>query len=449
MIKSSSFKNISLLIRFFFSNSLNGLLNRPLLKKNFIRVGILIALIGSYLAFFFYNMNELISIIPDTNVIEAEKLLLSQKITFFSFLSNIVVIGIISYIFVNTTLALDKTSLFFAKQLPFTKNEVKFAYLIFKFSIMLLFLVAVMIVGTFAIQLVITKPVAYITFFILLHLLFVVVIISCELVHFFIEFLPDTMHSVITSLVDCLLILLAMLYFYSFRFSLEVSLASTSLSIAKLIYSGMIIMIILLIILTWLLYVVHSSDRITNKNAYLKLPIIKGPIFRYKSNITLIMLSLFILIIIYIQNGVSITLLNLAVMQSMSGFLLLNYADSTAAFRKQYHLLRIGVIDEWFDQIKMIILLTLPLIILIIFLQSDWLQLVIAMTIALVALTLSYLFQKEKGTLNESSATILMCIIAMIIFSLLKSIYLGSVALIVIAIIHYKVIKEVRNDKTI
>lgn len=446
MKKSNSFKNITLLIELFLNNSLNGLLNRPLLKQKSIRLIIIFGLLSAYLAYFLYNMKELVRIIPDSNSIEQDLLLQGQKITFFSFFSNSLTLAVIISIFINSTLDLDKTSLFFVKSLPFKKNDVKIAYLFFKFSIMFLIYELVMLIATPAIQLVTTQPLEYVIFFLSQHIFFLNTIIIIEFLKIVTDILPNRIQKASDFLLDCFFLIGSVIYFFNLRYPFEMMLAGIKLTVSNLILIAAILNTFVLLIMLFLLIKVPSSDRINNSLKFIKLPFFTGPILRYKANLKIIIFALITIGIVFVQNGYRTTFSVLPSFLSFSGVLLLNYADTTADFRIQYSLLRITVVDEWFEQIKNIVFLSGPLITLVLLSHKNWEQLVISISLSATAIVLGYLFPKSKGSLNESSSLIILVIVCVLVTILVSSISFGYVVMIFILTIHYTIIKKVRYE---
>lgn len=109
-------------------------------------------------------MSELARIVPDSEKISHILIEQGRKITFYSYFSNTFVLGIIAYILVDNTVALDKNSLFFVKTLPFRKKDISLSFMLFKFVIMILLYELVMIISTPAIKLVTTVPIEYVIF---------------------------------------------------------------------------------------------------------------------------------------------------------------------------------------------------------------------------------------------------------------------------------------------
>ncbi|NBA57116.1 hypothetical protein [Enterococcus hirae] len=445
MKKSISFKNINSLISFFFNNSLHGLLNRPLLKKKRTKITILIILLFLYLVYFLYNMKELLMIIPD-DTIASDILLQGQKTTFFSFFSNSLTLAIMISIFINNTLALDKTSLFFVKTLPFNKIDLKISYLLFKFSIMFFIYELVMLITTPAIQLVTINPFEYIIFFIDQHLFFFNIIILIELLKSSIDVLLTSYQQISEFFLDVSLLIGSTVYFFNSRYSLEMTLATTTLKINYMIMLSLILNIFLLIFTIYILVKLPSSDRIKNLTKFIKIPLLKGPILRYKSNISIILFSVLIIFIIFLQNSYNEVITILPTILSFSGILFLNYADITADFRMQYDLLRINNLKEWMEQLKASLLFSMPLCIIIYFSHGDWTQVMLSTSLSSFAIIMGYLFPKSKGNLNETSSLFLLIIICILLTLLIKNVSYSLIIMIISLILHYTTVKKVRHE---
>lgn len=446
MKKLSSFKNIELLLNLFINNALNGLLNRPILKKKWIRLTIILVISITYLSYFLYNMRELIKIIPDNNSVDSFILLQGKKITLFSFFSNSFTLAIIISIFINNTLALDKTSIFFVKTLPFSKKDIKFSFFLFKFSVMLLIYELVMLIATPAIQLVTTNPIEYVIFFLSQHIFFVSVIIIVELLKMIMDLLHNSVQRVSIFFLDIILGVGSITYFFNTRYSLEMTLSKTTLTISQLVLVTSILSIVILLIGIWLLIILPSSDRIDNLSKYIKIPFIKGAVLRYKANLNLITFVFVAIGIIFIQSGYRTAMSILPTILSFSGILLLNYADITSDFKKQYSLLRISTFNEWMEQLRIIVILSVPLIVLNYLSYSTWTTLAISISLSSVAIILGYLFPKSKGSLNETSSLFLLMVVCILITLLISNVSYGYLVMGITLAIHYIIIKKVRYE---
>lgn len=446
MKKLSSFKNIELLLNLFINNALNGLLNRPILKKKWIRLTIILVISITYLSYFLYNMRELIKIIPDNNAVDNVILLQGKKITLFSFFSNSFTLAIIISILINNTLALDKTSIFFVKTLPFSKKDIKFSFFLFKFSVMLLIYELVMLIATPAIQLVTTNPIEYVIFFLSQHIFFISIIIIVELLKMIMDLLHNSVQRVSIFFLDIILGVGSITYFFNTRYSLEMTLSKTTLTISQLVLVTSILSIVILLIGIWLLIILPSSDRIDNLSKYIKIPFIKGAVLRYKANLNLITFGCVAIGIIFIQSGYRTAMSISPTILSFSGILLLNYADITSDLKKQYSLLRISTFNEWMEQLRIIVILSVPLIVLIYLSYSTWTMLAISISLSSVAIILGYLFPKSKGSLNETSSLFLLMVVCILLTLLISNVSYGYLVMGITLAIHYIIIKKVRYE---
>lgn len=446
MKKLDSFKNTIILFDFFINNALKGMLSRGILKNRKVQLTLVTVVIFAYISFFMYNFNQLNDIMPENLNISETLLLDSKKQTIFSFLSVVIYMSIIISIFVNNSLSLDKTSLFFAKLLPFSKSEVKFAYLFFKFSLMIILFGIFNIILFLAIQLITDNKFEYIIFFISLHLVFFIIALLYEILKNIILIFPKSIQKSFDIYVDYIILTVSVVYFLQFRYAIEVSLAKTSLSIRELIYISFFSSIIILLIMILLLIFVPSSDKINRQNNFYKINFLKNPILRYRPNQNLIFFSFIFLIIILLQSGFLSVLNTIPSIVFFSCFLLIPYADIISDFRKLFGLLRISVLDEWFRHFRIVLFLTLLYITSYLFSVKSNNDIYHFVILAFSAITLGYLFQKSKGSINEINASILLTMIFVLIFLININIYIELLLIFVSMVVNYIVLKEINNE---
>ena len=111
MIKSRSFKDTQLLMTMFLNNALKGFLNRPIFKSKWVRRSFVTFLCLLYILYYLYNMKELAKTSSIRTNVPLAILETGQKQIFFNYFSNTFVLGCLPFLFVEATLALDKTSL--------------------------------------------------------------------------------------------------------------------------------------------------------------------------------------------------------------------------------------------------------------------------------------------------------------------------------------------------
>src|SRR5574337_1101677 len=119
MIKDASSKRILTLLELFYSNAFRSLVKHSFFKKNRNRYITCTMILILYFAYFYYNMVELAKISMVNQNISLAVIVKGQLTTFFSACSSEFFFGVILYLFVVNTVALDKVSLFFVKSLPF------------------------------------------------------------------------------------------------------------------------------------------------------------------------------------------------------------------------------------------------------------------------------------------------------------------------------------------
>ncbi len=450
MRKSNSLKNIILLLEMFINNALNGLLNRPILAKKSVRIFILLFFLTTYFLYFFYNMKELTRITPNSTNVSKALIESGQKITFYSYFSNTLVLASIISVLVNNTVALDKTSLFFVKTLPFKKSDIRLAYTFFKFLIMILLYELVVIIATPVIKLITTDPFEYGKFFITQQMFFLLIIVLIECISMTFNLLFENkirFLSIIEVIYNSLLIIISTLYFFTFRYSFESSLSKKNFTITELINISLFSIFIMLVLLIFYLWKIPSSDRITYPKKFVNVPSFEKVICRYKPNLYLVICVVLIIGTVIVQSGIKAMLSILPSILTFLGVLLLNYADSTSDFRKQYDLLRIKPWQEWLKQTLLIFYINTPLVIFYILGRVELAMLISSLCISVVALILGYLFPKSAGSLNETSSTVLLFIIFVVINLLMKNNKFDWLILCLLLMGHYNIVRKVRNEK--
>ncbi|EPF4528700.1 hypothetical protein ACSSI5_001148, partial [Enterococcus faecalis] len=420
MKKLNTSKDIILLIELFIDNALRGLLKHSILSKKSTRIVIGVCVFFIYFAYFFYNMSELARIVPDSEKISHILIEQGRKITFYSYFSNTFVLGIIAYILVDNTVALDKNSLFFVKTLPFRKKDISLSFMLFKFVIMILLYELVMIISTPAIKLVTTVPIEYVIFFIVQHLFYLVVIGVIEFIHCLFAFFLKRRVKQINSLKvigDSLLMIFATFYFFDFRYGLELFLANQLWSISYMIpITFFLIVVCLMLISIGLLRLISIlENQMSQHSKYIYIPFLNKVIFRYKANWYFISFTTVVMLVIFFQSGLRTMLFILTTVMAFSGVLLLSYGDITADFRKQYDLLRIKIRNEWLSQLLLVIMLAMPLLLLCFWGFGELAQLITALSLSLVAIILGYVFPKSQGSLNETTSLLLLFIVFVLV----------------------------------
>ena len=367
MIKSRSFKDTQLLMTMFLNNALKGFLNRPIFKSKWVRRSFVTFLYLLYILYYLYNMKELAKISSIRTNVPLAILETGQKQIFFSYFSNTFVLGCLPFLFVEATLALDKTSLYFVKALPFRKRDIQRAYSLFRLLLMVGIYELVMIIATPAIKLVTTSVGDFGLFFLSQHFSFFLVIISLEGLFLGLDRLLQSQikHLLVIKLLLANLILITSLaYFFQWRYALESRLASSPFSIHELILGAFLGSFGCLVVVVYLLLHLPLADTlVTSRSRFIKVPVLDKVTFRYKTNWYYLIFPVIVIDIMAYQSGVKAVLAVLPTLLAFNGLLLLSHGDSTEDFRNQYNLLRITVWEEYFGQYLLLVLLEIPLLI--------------------------------------------------------------------------------------
>ena len=219
MIKSNGLKQVLFLVEFFINSALKGILNRPFFSSK-IRKTIFFAIFFSlYFAYFMYNMSELNHISSNLSAVDNSLLHKGQAITFFSYFSNTITLAIVSFVFVETTVSLDKSSLFFVKALPYQNIVVYRAYVLFKIIVMLTIYGLVSVIAVPTIKLITDSFFEGILFSITQFLTFLITVIlleCCTRIFKITWFVRKSLVSVVLS-IHYLILLLSTLYYMNLK----------------------------------------------------------------------------------------------------------------------------------------------------------------------------------------------------------------------------------------
>ncbi|WP_286783054.1 hypothetical protein [Streptococcus sp. UBA4344] len=455
MIKSRSFKDTQLLMTMFLNNALKGFLNRPIFKSKWVRRSFVTFLCLLYILYYLYNMKELAKISSIRTNVPLAILETGQKQIFFSYFSNTVVLGCLSFLFVEATLALDKTSLYFVKALPFRRRDVQRAYSLFRLVLMIGIYELVMIIATPAIKLVTTFVGDFGLFFLSQHFSFIIVIISLEILSLGLDLLLQRQMKhllVIKLLLANVILIISLAYFFQWRYALESRLASSPFSIHELILGAFLVSLSCLIIAVYLLLHLPLADTladtlVTSHSRFIKVPVLDKVTFRYKTNWYYLIFPVIVVGIIAYQSGRAAVFAVLPTLLAFNGLLLLSHGDSTEDFRHQYNLLRITVWEEYFRQYFLLVLLEVPLLICYGCHLANINQVMVSIAFAQSALMLGYLFPKSRGNLNETTSMFLLGIVFILVTLVVKNASLGLITIILLAGIHYSLLRRLRYER--
>lgn len=450
MIKSNGLKQVLFLVEFFINSALKGILNRPFFSSK-IRKTIFFAIFFSlYFAYFMYNMSELNHISSNLSAVDNSLLHKGQAITFFSYFSNTITLAIVSFVFVETTVSLDKSSLFFVKALPHQNIVVYRAYVLFKIIVMLTIYGLVSVIAVPTIKLITDSFFEGILFSITQFLTFLITVIlleCCTRIFKITWFVRKSLVSVVLSIHYFILLLSTLYYFFHFRYEFESTLANNVTNLSSYIIISFSVAICLFCMFSLIIYSYPTKENIFISRRYIRMPVVEKTIFRNKQNIGILLLFFTICTIVTIQSGINIGIIVGGSLLPFAGILLLHFADVTALFRKQFDLIRISYKMDWFYQFCLIMLLSLPSVLMWLLSIITIHSLLKGMSFSVASLLLGYLFPKSYGSLNEFTSVLLLMslFVAFGVFS--NMLEMELLVLFSLIVIHFMIVRKVRNEK--
>lgn len=450
MIKDASSKRILTLLELFYSNAFRSLVKHPFFKKKRNRYMTCTMILILYFAYFYFNMVELAKISMVNQNISLAVIVKGQMTTFFSACSSAFFFGVILYLFVVNTVALDKVSLFFAKSLPFEENEIQLSFLIFKFSIMISLYEFIMLIITPMMTLVTSSKLLFVLIWLILQTIF---ILTCICLDFLYKKMPTFTKGksrlIVKYTADIILLVSALLYYFLFRYKLEEKLSGLTTHISVLI--GIVCLSVLLLLFLSLLLIRKFifPEQILTTSKYIKIgPTIKNllssnliSLFRTKNNWYVLFLMIAFVVILYVSQDFKQLQLILQMILVFSGVFCLPFYDNMSRFRRLFTSYSISLKRDIGYQLMMLIILVLPNVIVS---YDNYLNLLQSVWVALTSLILGYLFPKSDGILNETTQMIILAMTIMICFILSKKPELTSFIIITQLCLFAYVIKKER-----
>lgn len=450
MIKDASSKRILTLLELFYSNAFRSLVKHSFFKKKRNRYITCTMILILYFAYFYYNMVELAKISMVNQNISLAVIVKGQLMTFFSACSSAFFFGVILYLFVVNTVALDKVSLFFARSLPFEENEIQLSFLIFKFSIMIGLYEFIMLIITPMMTLVTSSKLLFILIWLILQAIFILTCICLDFLYKkMTTFTKGKSRVIVKYTVDIILLLSAMLYYFLFRYKLEEKLSGLTTHISVLI--GIVCMSVLLLLLLSLLLIRKFifPEQILMNHKYIKIgPTIKNvlssnliSLLRTKNNWYVLFLMIAFVVILYVSQDFKQLVPILQMILVFSGIFCLPFYDNMSRFRRLFTSYSISLKRDIGYQLMMVLILVLPNVIVS---YDHYLNLLQSVLVAITSLILGYLFPKSDGILNETTQMIILAMTIMICFILSKKPELTSFIMITQLFLFAYVIKKER-----
>ncbi|WP_210469310.1 hypothetical protein [Sporosarcina sp. 6E9] len=430
MTNSLKFKNILCILKFFYNDTFHGLFNRPFFKSKVNRYGLILILTLLYLGYFYFNMVQLATLSKNIQDINSAELMISAKMTLSSYFNVVLILSAFLFILINSTVSLNKNSLFFAKTLPFSEKEVSVSQMIFKLSVALAFFELIIIIVAPALKLISMNIFTAGLVLMTLHTLFIASFFTFELLYAFV--LKDTTGTkrlLFTFSLDFLIIVLVTVHFLVIRFKID---AWTSVQKESILQMTSIVFFTSLMIGT-IVYLLNAiffaKDNIYVQSNYFKLGLpafniglatTMPAIVRSKNFLYFWALLIVISIGSFIQNGLNGTLQLWLFLLPILGIVAITYADATISIRKLFSIYKISPLTELVSLLGVSIILMSPALYVGIAETQSLDPYMYGINIFFVATITGFLFPKSQSNVNETIASVLTLVIVIILSALIS-----------------------------
>ncbi|WP_430786890.1 hypothetical protein VBD025_15005 [Virgibacillus flavescens] len=430
MTNSLKFKNILCILKFFYNDTFHGLFNRPFFKSKVNRYGLILILTLLYLGYFYLNMSQLNTLSRNIQDIQSADLLIAAKMTLSSYFNVVLILSAFLFILVNSTVSLNKNSLFFAKTLPFTEKEVSISQMIFKLSVALAFFELLIIIVAPALKLVSVNIFTAGLVLLTLHTIFIASFFTFELVYtLVIKNTMGTKRLLFTFSLDFLIIVFVTIHLLITRFKLDawVSVQKESiLQMTSIVFFTSLIVGVIAYLLNALFF---AKDNVYVQSNYFKLGLpafsvglatTMPAIVRSKNFLYFWALLLVISIGSLINNGFAGTLQLWLFLLPVLGIVTITYADTTASIRKLFSIYKINPMTELASLLGVSVILMCPALY-VGFAETQTLDpYMYGINIFFVATIAGFLFPKSQSNVNETIASVLTFVIIIILSALIS-----------------------------
>ena len=430
MTNSLKFKNILCILKFFYNDTFHGLFNRPFFKSKVNRYGLILILTLLYLGYFYLNMVQLATLSKNIQDTHSADLMIAAKMTLSSYFNVVLILSAFLFILINSTVSLNKNSLFFAKTLPFTEKEVSVSQMIFKLSVALAFFELLIIIVAPALKLIPMNIFTAGLVLMTLHTLFIASFFTFELLYALV--LKDTTGTkrlLFTFSLDFLIIVLVTVHFLVTRFKID---AWTSVQKESILQMTSIVFFTSLMIGT-IAYLLNAmffaKDNIYVQSNYFKLGLpafniglatTMPAIVRSKNFLYFWALLIVISIGSFIQNGLDGTLQLWLFLLPVLGIVAITYADATISIRKLFSIYKISPLTELVSLLGVSIILMSPALYVGIVETQSLDPYMYGINIFFVATIAGFLFPKSQSNVNETIASVLTFVIIIILSALIS-----------------------------
>lgn len=429
MKNSLKFSNILIILKFFYNDTFHGLFNRPFFKSKFNRYGLLIFVTFIYLSYFYLNMVELRMLSDGISSSSASQIMSASKITLSSYFNVVIILGVFLFILVNSTVKLNKSSLFFAKTLPFSEREISISQKIFKLSVTLCIFELVIIIAAPILKLIHMSIFTAMLVLLTLHTVFIASFLVIESIYSFVlERFTGSKKLLINFLLDLMFMTISTIHLLVTRFKIDFWVSLQQITILQI--TLMVLTISSFIgILAYIInnrYLAKDSTYV-EANYFKGIPVIKvglattmPAILRSKNFLYFSGLIIIVSIVSIVKNDMSSTLQVLVFLFPVISFVAISYADATLSIRKLFDLYGIKPIDELLSLLGISIILMLPTLIVGIMAVKSIDPYIYGINIFFVATIAGFLFPKSQSSINETISALLTIVIVIILSALIS-----------------------------
>lgn len=458
MTKLAKLKDILIMNKFLFNDSLHGVLNRPFFRSKKNVCLLVFFLISLYVGYFYLNMIELAKLDNESSSLAEINLLYAKKITLSSYYNVISIFAGYIFLLVTLTFNLSKNSLFFVKTLPFEKETVSFSIRVFKLITGLGIFELIFIVIAPTLKLIVLSPVMSLTALLSFHIVFIVVFELLSYLYDIIQLFSSKIIRVTQPTFIVLLLGILSIHMVKTRFIVDNWVAMQNFQLNIIIVVNSLILTVVLISLLFLHSKIdhHNSENINIR--FIKVVKLSHALFKimpvWFSVITITRVKSFWYFISAITLMLSVTVYSSGMGSSLEllmfilpllGLSWIYYADATIDVRKMFRLYRIGAITEIFGIITAVMLLAMPLFFIGLIVEKNLDPYLYMISISIIGLISGFLFPKSKGNINETMSAML-ALILIVLLTLIINVPHTAIPTTVslIGILYYVIKKETR-----
>lgn len=384
-----------------------------------------VCLTGVYYFYFLINMYQLSSISNVAALIDNKNYVIAAKMTISSLCSMCIIFGVLICILVNSTLNLTATSLFIAKVLPYSDDEIRIANKILKLFLALIIFELILIIVMPTVRLIRVNFIGWIVLLLEFHLIYIDTFLVIDFIYEIISsFSYENNLKFLIRFTDMFLVLMDSIYFFVIRFKIDYQIGHAKSSVLLLMLIILICAITILGIMIFITDKLKFQSMIFKNNKYINIylpnllnefklvfaAILRTPNYIYTS---IVIVTVFLYSLLY--NSLTITFSNMLFIFPLIGVVGINYANSSLKVRSYFDFFRVKIIFELLAIILTGGIILFPTLILSFYQLKNGEAFVFGLTIYLSSIILGFLLPKSYGNLNETLSSILIIIVIILI----------------------------------